>query len=118
MRKRKADSRARLLEAAEKTTYRYGFGNTAIADIAREARVPLGNVYYYFKTKDEIGGAIVDLRVSRFRKLLAELNEADSPRERLCGFVQIKTRSREKLWHGGCPVGTLCTELPKYGGTS
>ena len=67
-----ADHRARLLEAAEKSTYRFGFGNTAIADIAKQARIPLGNVYYYFKTKDEIGNAIVNLRVSRFRKLLQD----------------------------------------------
>ena len=118
MRKRKADSRARLLEAAEKTTYRYGFGNTAIADIAREARVPVGNVYYYFKTKDEIGGAIVDLRVSRFRKLLAEFDKTDSPQERLCAFVNIKMKNREELARHGCPVGTLCSELRKLGGSA
>ncbi len=116
MPKTKADSRTRLLQAAEKTTYRYGFGSTAIADIAKEARIPLGNVYYYFKTKDEIGDAIVDLRVSRFRKLLQELDKADSPAERLCGFVQIKIKNREGLARGGCPVGTLCSELQKHGG--
>ena len=118
MPKTKVNIRARLLRSAEKTTYCYGFGSTSIADIAKGASVPLGNVYYYFKTKDEIGGAIVDLRVSRFRKLLAELGEADSPKERLCGFVQIKIRNREKLARGGCPVGTLCTELQKCGGTA
>jgi AcrR family transcriptional regulator len=42
----KADNRTRLLQAAEKTTYLYGFGSTSIADIANEAGVPLGNVYY------------------------------------------------------------------------
>ena len=118
MPKTKVNIRARLLRAAEKTTYSYGFGSTSIADIAKGASVPLGNVYYYFKTKDEIGGAIVDLRVSRFRKLLAELSEAESPKERLCGFVQIKIKNREKLAAGGCPVGTLCTELQKCGGNA
>src|SRR5277367_2099027 len=54
----KTDSRARLIEAAVKVTYQHGFETTALADIAEEARVPLGNVYYYFKTKDEIGEAI------------------------------------------------------------
>jgi AcrR family transcriptional regulator len=44
MPKLKADNRMRLLQAAEKTTYLYGFGNTAIADIAKEAKIPLGNV--------------------------------------------------------------------------
>jgi TetR/AcrR family transcriptional regulator, transcriptional repressor for nem operon len=116
MPKTTADTRKRLLQAAEKVTYRYGFGPTAIADIAKQARVPLGNVYYYFKTKDEIGDAIIDLRVSRFRKLLQELDKADSPKERLCGFVQIKINNREGLARSGCPVGTLCSELRKHGG--
>src|SRR3982074_3436981 len=116
MAKTRADNRTRLLQAAEKATYRYGFGKTALADIAQEARVPLGNVYYYFKTKDDIGGAIVDLRVSRFKKLLQQLDKADSPKERLCGFVQIKINNRETLARSGCPVGTLCSELHKHGG--
>ena len=116
MLKRKADSRTRLLRAAEKITYRQGFGSTALADIAEEARVPLGNFYYYFKTKDEIGGAIVEQRVSRFKKLLQELDKAGSPKERLCGFVQIKIKNREGLARSGCPVGTLCSELHKHGG--
>ena len=116
MPKGKADNRKRLLQAAEKVTYRHGFGKSALADIAKEARVPLGNVYYYFKTKDEIGDAIIDLRVSRFRRLLQELNKAASPKERLCGFVQIKINNREGLARSGCPVGTLCSELHKDGG--
>ena len=118
MAKTKADSRARLLQAAERTTYRYGFGNTTIADIAREARVPLGNVYYYFKTKDEFGDAIVEMRVSRFRRLLQEFDKAGSPKERLCAFVQIKIKNREELARNGCPVGTLCSELRKLGGAA
>ena len=116
MPKSKADNRTRLLQAAERTTHRYGFGSTAIADIAREAGIPLGNVYYYFKTKDAIGNAILELRVSRFRNLLRELDRAGSPAERLCGFVQIKINNREGLARNGCPVGTLCSELQKQGG--
>jgi AcrR family transcriptional regulator len=112
----RVDNRTRLLEAAEKATYRYGFDTAAIADIAQEARIPPGNVYYYFKTKDEIGDAIVELRVVRFKKLLLELDKAKSPKERLCGFVQIKIKNREGLARGGCPVGTLCSELQKHGG--
>lgn len=110
------DSRTRLLEAAEKVTYRNGFSRTAIADIAKEAKVPLGNVYYYFKTKDEIGNAVVERRVSRFRSQLEELDKMDSPKERLCGFVQIKIDRREELARLGCPVGTMCSELHKHRG--
>jgi AcrR family transcriptional regulator len=114
----KADSRTRLLRAAEKTAYLYGFGSASIADIAKEAKVPVGNVYYYFKTKDEIAAAIIEVRVSRFKKQLQDLEKAESPKDRLCGFVDIKIRNSEALAHHGCPVGTLCSELQKYGGAS
>src|SRR5215467_8812233 len=90
MRKFKPDSRSRLRRAAMDVSYRYGFGATTLADIAKEASVPLGNLYYYFKTKDDIGEAIVELRLERLRALLQELDQMESPKERLCGFVQLK----------------------------
>src|SRR2546430_4045069 len=80
--------------------------------------IPLGNVYYYFKTKDEIAESIVNLRVSRFRKLLEEFDKTDSPKQRLCAFVNVKMKNREELARHGCPVGTLCSELRKLGGSA
>src|SRR6201984_3676468 len=118
MLKTKADSRTRLLRGGERTTCLYGFCSASFAAIAKEAGVPLGNVYYYYKTKDEIGGAIVQLRISRFKNLLQDLSKASSPKERLCGFVDIKIKNREALARGGCPVGTLCSELQKYHGAA
>lgn len=116
MTRTRSDSRARLLQAAETLTYRNGFATTAIAHIAQEARVPLGNVYYYFKTKEEIGGAVIERRLTRFKRLLEEFDKADSPQERLCAFVDTKIRNRAALARSGCPVGTLCSELHKHGG--
>lgn len=116
MPKTKADSRTRLVEAALKGTYRYGFETAALADIAETAKVPLGNVYYYFKTKDEIGDAILDRRAERLKSLLEELDTSESPKDRLCGFVDVKIKNRQELAQQGCPVGTLCSELRKRGG--
>lgn len=118
MRTRKADSGSRLLHAALKVTYRHGFGPAALADIAKAARIPLGNVYYHFKTKEELGKAIIERRRMRLRAILKELDKAESPKERLCGFVQIKIADRRKLARTGCPVGTLCSELQKRGGAA
>lgn len=112
----RADNREKLTHAAMMAVYRRGFGKTALADIAREARIPLGNVYYYFKTKDEIGEAIVERRLERIRKLLSGLDALATPRERLIGFVQIKVDERRDLARSGCPVGTLCAELHKERG--
>jgi TetR/AcrR family transcriptional regulator, transcriptional repressor for nem operon len=110
------NARTRLLHAAEAVTYRHGFRKAALADIAKAAKVPLGNVYYYFKTKDEICSAIIELRLGRFRKLLEELDKAGSPQDRLCAFVDVKIKNREALARSGCPVGTMCSELHKDGG--
>jgi TetR/AcrR family transcriptional repressor of nem operon len=44
------DKRTRLIETATKLAYGRGFRETSLADIAKAARVPVGNVYYYFKT--------------------------------------------------------------------
>jgi len=112
----RADNREKLTHAAMMAVYRRGFGKTALADIAREARIPLGNVYYYFKTKDEIGEAIVERRLERIRKLLSGLDELETPKDRLRGFVQIKIDERRDLARSGCPVGTLCAELHKERG--
>jgi TetR/AcrR family transcriptional regulator, transcriptional repressor for nem operon len=111
----KTAMRTRLVDAALKVTYRHGFAQAALADIARQARIPLGNVYYYFKTKDRIAEAIIEKRLSRLCALLQELDKAASPQERLCGFVQLKIENRDELARTGCPVGTLLSELHKLG---
>ena len=36
-----------------------GIEKTTLADIAQAADVPVGNIYYYFKTKDELVRAVV-----------------------------------------------------------
>ena len=112
----RANNREKLTHAAMMAVYRRGFVKTALADIAREARIPVGNVYYYFKTKDEIGEAIIERRLERIRKLLRDLAALATPRERLIGFVQIKIDERRDLSRSGCPVGTLNAELHKERG--
>ena len=116
MRKTHADKRTRLVDTAMKLAYQRGFRESSLADIAEAARVPVGNVYYYFKTKEELGEAVVERRLAEFRALRAELDRLNSPKERLLAFVDNIQRSREQLARGGCPLGGLCSELHKEGG--
>ena len=110
------DKRSRLVHAAMALAYRHGFSQTSLADIATEANVPLGNVYYYFKTKEEIGAAIIEARLAQVKMLHQKLGALDSPQERLCALVQMTFNNRKVLAQGGCPIGTLCTELNKEDG--
>src|ERR1700730_8151030 len=116
MAKIQADKRARLIETTMKLAYKNGLKETSLADIAEAAGVPIGNVYYYFKTKDELGEAVVERRLAEFRAFRDELDRLSSPKERLFAFVERIHRNREQLARGGCPLGELCTELHKEGG--
>src|SRR5882724_2733709 len=111
------DKRSRLVSAAMGLAYQNGFGATSLADIAREAEVPLGNVYYYFKTKDEIGEAIVELRLAELSAQRQRWSESGSPKDRLCACVQGVFENKDFLAQHGCAVGTFCSELHKAGGS-
>ncbi|HEV8627637.1 MAG TPA: TetR/AcrR family transcriptional regulator [Acidimicrobiia bacterium] len=109
--------RARLIQAAAELVYRQGFGPTTIADMAGKADVPLGNVYYYFKTKEAIGAALVEEYLASHRSLRRSWeSEYEDPRERLSAFVVMTLENRGDLARSGCPMGSLCTELAKSGG--
>jgi AcrR family transcriptional regulator len=111
------DKRSQLVRAAVGLAYKNGFEATSLADIAREAKVPLGNVYYYFKTKDEIGEAIVELRLAQMSAHRQRWDEAGSPKDRLCACVQGVFENKDDLAQLGCAVGTFCSELHKAGGS-
>jgi TetR/AcrR family transcriptional regulator, transcriptional repressor for nem operon len=114
--KLKISVQTRLIEAAMKLAYQHGFGSTTLADIAKEAKVPPGNLYYYFKTKEEIAEAIVERRLLELQAAQQELGKLMAPKERLCGLVSMWLKNQDVVIKYGCPVGTFCTELNKDGG--
>ncbi len=114
---RKTDKREKLIGAAKVLIHQQGFNLTTLADIAQEADVPLGNVYYYFKTKDAIGEAVIERRSAEIAEYLAKLEENTDARARLISLLHFTTEEMELTARFGCPVGGLCQELGKQGGT-
>lgn len=112
----KANRRSKLLEAADTLVYRQGYNQTTLADIAKEAGIPLGNVYYYFKTKEEIGYALIEQRGAFYRSLIATWEQSSDPKQRLLTLVKMVSEQRNLLASSGCPIGSLCQELHKDGG--
>ena len=90
-----------------------GVEKTTIADIATAADVPVGNVYYYFKTKDEIVNAVLDCHTSDIRAMLASLERHRTPQARLKALIRALAEQRELVAAHGCPHGSLCSELDK-----
>ena len=107
------DKRTRIIETAARLVHEQGFGRTSLADIARESGVPLGNLYYYFKTKDAIGEALVERMSAAADEARAMWEAQFEPRERVLAFIQATIDRRETVARSGCDVGSLCSELHK-----
>jgi TetR/AcrR family transcriptional regulator, transcriptional repressor for nem operon len=109
--------RERLVDAARQAFYEQGIERTTLADISAAAGVPLGNVYYYFKTKDDIVDAVVESHLREARGILKSIeDDYDSPRERLKALFGALMQESELIARYGCPHGSLCFELDKRGG--
>ncbi len=107
-------NKQRILEAAQNLFYKQGYNATSFSDIARAAKIPRGNFYYYFKTKHEIFDSVVQRWLDTLRATLEELDrERSDPRERLLRFVRNPLLNVDDITRYGCPFGTLNSEMGK-----
>ncbi len=114
---RKNDKRDRLVDAADELIYQQTFNSTTLADIATKADVPLGNVYYYFKTKDDILKAVVQKRSATLQAQFSQWEQQiPNAKERLQAFIGHSTEISHTTAKFGCELGSLCQELGKYAG--
>jgi AcrR family transcriptional regulator len=77
-----AGKRERLVAGARERLHAQGVERTTLADVAQAAGVPVGNVYYYFKTKDELVQAVVDSRIEDLHAALQGLERHRTPKAR------------------------------------
>ena len=111
---RPAGKRQRLIAAASQLLHQQGVETTTLAGIAQAADVPVGNVYYYFKTKDDIIAAVIEAHVQQARAALASIDGSHrSPKSRLKALVSQYADQSEVIALYGCPHGSLCSELDK-----
>jgi len=111
---RRPGKRERLVAAATQLLHQQGTERTTLADIAKVADVPVGNVYYYFKTKDEIIAAVIDAYAQQITTTLAFIDAHHrSPKSRLKALVRELASRSEIVAQYGCPFGSLCSELDK-----
>jgi TetR/AcrR family transcriptional regulator, transcriptional repressor for nem operon len=105
--------RARLVEAAKLAFYHRGFATTTLADVATLAEVPLGNMYYYFRTKEALLAAVIDAHLRELRTRFAQWDQDPDPRQRLWSWLQAERKGQHELARYGCPYGSLGQEIGK-----
>jgi AcrR family transcriptional regulator len=81
------ERRSQIIEAAVKVFIRKGYRKVTMPDIAREAGLSIGGVYWYFKGKDEIVLAMLAACFQSDLEAINALLNADAPAsERLKTF--------------------------------
>src|SRR6266540_6902317 len=61
-----AATRDQILDAAARLIHLQGYHCTSLDDVLRESGVGKGNFYYYFKSKEDLGYAIIDRVMQAF----------------------------------------------------
>ena len=102
------------MASASDLLHQQGVERTTLAEIAHAADVPPGNVYYYFKTRDELVRAVIAARQESVRALLRSFERRTSPRSRLKGLAHSWADVADVVAARGCPLGSLSSELNKH----
>ena len=104
---KQSNKREKLLDAAAEAFWINGYGSTSLADIATSSNVPLGNIYYYFKTKAAIAEGVSEIFVAETRQSLEEINQKQKdPIDRLIAFINLLRESAESRAKLGCPLAS------------
>lgn len=96
------DKRQIILDIATRIFSHYGYGKTSLDDIAAEAGVAKGTIYYYFPSKEDLFIAVVEILAEAF---VQELHET----VRATKTFEAKLRTLILL-----PVRHMCDKMPKF----
>jgi TetR/AcrR family transcriptional regulator, transcriptional repressor for nem operon len=104
-----------ILEAAAELMHLKGYQATSLDDVLRESGVGKGNFYYHFKSKEDLGYAILDQAIASFLGKTLEPCFSDGSIPRLaqirCFLGRVLAAQRQRNCVGGCALGNLASEL-------
>jgi TetR/AcrR family transcriptional regulator, transcriptional repressor for nem operon len=108
-------TREAILSAAMRLMHVHGYNATSLDDVLRESGVGKGNFYYHFRSKEDLGYAILDQLVTGFVERTLEPCFADPETPPLaqirCFLDRIVQAQRDRQCRGGCAMGNLASEL-------
>ncbi|MBW4802638.1 TetR/AcrR family transcriptional regulator [Loigolactobacillus coryniformis] len=108
------DSKAKIITAARQLIYQNGYEATSISDIMAAAAVGKGQLYYYFKSKKDIGLAVLQQIVAEWDQqsvhgILAADQPAAPALTAMLAWVLDFHRQQDE--HYGCPIGNVISEM-------
>jgi TetR/AcrR family transcriptional repressor of nem operon len=108
-------TREAIVAAASRLMHVRGYQNTSVDDVLRESGVGKGNFYYHFRSKEDLGHAILDQIINAFLERALEPCFADANGAPLaqvgCFLDRVLDAQRRSNCVGGCVMGNLAAEL-------
>jgi len=107
-------TREAVVQAATRLMHVRGYRNTSLDDVLRESGVGKGNFYYHFRSKEDLGYAILDKIIAMFLERTLEpcFSGTDTPLVQIrCFLDRVLEAQRQRKCVGGCAMGNLASEL-------
>lgn len=112
-----ANTRLTILQKAFELIYSKGYQTTSIDDIIATTQVTKGAFYYHFKTKDEMGIAIIEeiLKPTMLESFIKPVEDSANPIEDFYNMISYLLLEDPFLQvKYGCPVGNLTQEMTPW----
>jgi len=112
-----ANTRLTILQKAFELIYSKGYQTTSIDDIIATTQVTKGAFYYHFKTKDEMGVAIIEeiLKPTMLESFIKPVEDSANPIEDFYNMISYLLLEDPFLQvKYGCPVGNLTQEMTPW----
>lgn len=110
-------TRHTILEKAFEIIYTKGYQTTSIDEIIATTKVTKGAFYYHFKTKDEMGLAIINeiVKPTMQNAFIKPLQDAKNPIKEIYDMTKALLLDNPFLkLEYGCPAGNLTQEMTPW----
>ncbi|RJQ75623.1 TetR/AcrR family transcriptional regulator [Pseudonocardiaceae bacterium YIM PH 21723] len=108
-------TRDRIVTAAAQLMFERGVAGTSTPDVRDAAGVSSSQIYHYFADKNALTMAVIEALstfvLDRQRELLRDLTSVDGLRDWRDFIVRLQ---RDSGCQGGCPLGSLSSELADH----
>jgi len=112
-----SDTRRAILEKAFELIYTKGYQTTSVDDIISTTNVTKGAFYYHFKTKDDMGLAIINeiVKPTMQEAFIKPLQIAKDPMNEIFHMIKnlLFANPYLKIEHG-CPAANLTQEMAPW----
>jgi TetR/AcrR family transcriptional regulator, transcriptional repressor for nem operon len=110
-------SKEKVLQVALELFFKKGYLATSVDDLIEQAGVSKSNFYYHFKSKEDLGVAVLEHRSADLELIVRKTlcNPDITPKDRLRKFLDFLVDAQDAHYDKcGCPFGNLVAEMSEH----